>query len=821
MPRRYSPTKKVSNHARSAFRDPAFAAVVALTIAFVSSATASAWALVYGILLRPLPYPDADRLVTLGEHYSGLQSASDGTLLSNIGYHAWTDAGPSTIGRIALYKTAERTVLARGAPGRVLGAEASGEIGAVLGIAPALGRWFAATASGAIPAEVVLTQGFWRDAFEANPRVLGIALVIDRIPHTVVGVLPDGIAFPTEDVRFLVPFDLRRAEGNGPRPNVLVLPAIARMRPGVSVAAVEAEGTSRLRARGQASVAVRAAFGQGGVPSIRARTLRDAQTQRMRPALVLGAGSVLAIAAIATANLANLFLARATARRRDMAIRRSIGATRSQLIREAAIEILLLATPGVALGIVAAYWALSMLQITLPTGTPRLLDARLDGTAIAVGLIAASIAAGVSVLIGLAGVADARVDTVDALAGRSGGVPPATRRIQRLLLASEAMCAAAVLAFAALLSLSFARLLAVDPGYVPRDVVMARVFVPGDDDASAKRRWRLTGDLLQQIRQLRSVIRAGATNLIPFDSGNVNAGFPVPGEYRRELPPGAMPRVAVARMYAVTPGYAEALRLRLVSGRLFVDGDAHLDRAVWVVNKEFARLYLPPNPIGLRVPWTVDDRDVDLEIVGVVGNVLKDGLDRQVEPEIYTLLRSGIWDDIRIAMRTQQPLTMVANDIRMLVRRLAPDAAVEVTPLEALLDRSTAGPRFLLEAVGLFAGVAVCLACGGLYAMLTFVVTARQRELAIRSAVGAGASAIARIVLYMALAPTAIGGVVGFVSAAFLARLAEDRLFQTSPFEAGPFAISAFVLIATAVLAAAVPAVRAASTDPSAILRSE
>jgi predicted permease len=807
--------------ARSAYGAHAFAVAVVVTIALAAGATSAAWAVFYGILLKPLPFPDPDRLITLGEQYPGVPLGSNGGRLSNVGYHVWTDAGSNAIGPIVLYEFGERTASMDGSAARIVAAEVSPEFGAVLGAQATIGRWFGPSRGRSPDAEAVLSDTFWAQHFNRDPAVVGRSVTIEGRRYLVVGVADPRVRFPASDVALWIPFDLRRAEGADVRPNVLVTQALARLKPGSSIAFAEQEGTALLGRAGVASLGVRTAFGASGSPSVRAFTLKDAQTMSVRPALHLIAGAVLALYLIACANLASLFVARGTARQREIAIRRSIGATQAQLVTQTLYESLFLSVPGAALGLMAARLCLSLIQGVAPHDTPRLADADIDAMAVVVALIAGVVTTGLTGLLSIVGTVRRDRVASEALAGRTGAQSLRTRRAHNRLLAAEAACATVVLVFTVLLATSVSRLLSVDAGYTSEDTVIARVFMPGDDDATSARRWRLTQDLLRRVRDSRGVVAAGATNMFPFDPETVKAGFPPPGEYRTALPPNVTSRVAFARTYSVTPGYGEALRLRLLSGRLFIEGDAAADRELWVVNKEFARLYLPPHPVGRLFPWTVDDHDADLEIIGVVENVLKDGLDREPQPEIYNLIRTGDWGDIKLVIRTTGRLGATVGDLRPLLTTMAPDAALDITPLERMRAESVSGPRFMMIVIALFSAAGVGLACGGLYAVLMFNVSQRRHELAIRMALGATARQIVRLVMDQALRPSVAGVGAGLAAAACLAPFVADRLFKTAPLEPMAYGGTAAVLVLVAAVTAAVPALRATETEPNRVLRAE
>jgi len=346
-----------------------------------------------------------------------------------------------------------------------------------------------------------------------------------------------------------------------------------------------------------------------------------------------------------------------------------------------------------------------------------------------------------------------------------------------------------------------------------------QVFIPGgNSDEQAARTQAQVWSLLDRVRATPGVTAAGAGNMMPLDNATMIAGFPSP--WTR---PGAEPGNARALQYIVTPGYQDALGLRVRQGRLFADADRASGTRVWVVNEEFARLYLPPQPVGYRFEQPADTGTIPVEIVGVVANVLKDGNDRRPQPEVYLVPRDRIEFGSRfeLAIRTTGAPASLAPTVRAIVRTAAPAAAIETVPLSKRVAESVDQPRFAVTVLVAFAVLALALASVGLYGVLSYGVSQRRRELGVRAALGAGRGVIVRLVVWEGLTVTAIGLGIGLAGAAAATRLMQSALFGVTPLDPLSFAAAPIVVAGVATIACLLPAVRAASIDPSEALRCE
>jgi putative ABC transport system permease protein len=556
-------------------------------------------------------------------------------------------------------------------------------------------------------------------------------------------------------------------------------------------------------------------FGKGGPVEIRASGLLDEMTRRVRPALVLLAVGVGFVLFIACANVANLLLSRGVTRQRELAVRGAIGAGRGRLLRQLITETMVLALTGGALGILLGWILTRAVPALAPADFPRVADIRMDGTALLFA-VGASVLAGLvsGVLPGL------RASGGDLTSILRAGISPGTRnrRLGASLLLVEAALCVLLLVGSGLLIRSFFRLAQVEPGYDPSNVLLARVYLsPGERPPAAT--LAIVDGLLERLRSQPGVMAAGASNTAPFVRSTAISGFSIPG-----TGPDGQPQIARAALYVVTPGYAEALKLRLRDGRLLEARDFSSGVVPMLVNEEFVRAYLSDGRpvIGRQFPGRPGDQP--REIVGIVGNVLKDGLDAQPQSEIYLLPRdsSRLPQQFSVAVRTAGSPRDAVPALRAALRDVDPAGAVDdVAPLASRMSASMGQPRFAAAVLGAFALVALALAATGLYGVLSYQVLQRRREMGVRAALGASRGMLVTLVIREGLMVTVAGLVLGLLAALLLTRLMGGLLFGVRPLDVPSFLGAPLVLIVVALLACLLPARRAATVDPAEALRSE
>ena len=805
-------------------RNRSFTAAALLTLALGIGATTAVFSVVYGVLLKPLPYPEAERLVRISEEHPGAISPLREPLLSNLTYYAWIRT-PRTVEQFAAYRTDQYTVGLTDGSARIEGASVTPALFALLGATPARGRFFEPSeARRGSNAVCILSDRGWRERFNADVDVIGRGVAIDGKPHTIVGVARPGFSFPSRDALLWTPLDVQEPSPDavaGRRGRMTVMYALGRLRPGVTPAQAEAEGTAAARTTVR-PMAANLLFGVGGPPVVHVRGLLQEMTSRIRPALLVLAAGVACVLLIACANVANLFLSRGIARQRELTVRAAIGASRARLTRQLLTESAIVSAFGGSLGLALA-WALVRLAPAIAARDfPRLDDVAVDARAIGFTALASLLT---TVLSGLApALRGARFNLAESLHGGDGATAGGfrgvrARRLRDGLLMGEAAFAVLLLVGAILLARSFVRLVHVDSGYTAENVLLTEVYVPGGDaPARAAATTTLVSTILERARSLPDVMAAGAGNMTPLNNATMIAGFPAPW-----VRPGSEPTSARALAYIVTPGYAEALGLRLRAGRVFTEADVGSGTRPWIVNEEFARLYLPPQAAGYRFEQRADSGPVPIEIAGVVANVLKDGNDRKPQPEVYQLTRdtSRLGDRFAIAVRTTRDPGALGPVLRRIVRDVVPTAAVETVTLSQRVAASVEQPRFAMTVLAAFAVLAVGLASVGLYGVLSYGVSQRRRELGVRSALGAAQGDVIRLVVGEGLAVTMVGLVIGLVAAAALTRLMQGVLFGVGALDMVSFVAAPMVLLVVAMLASVLPARRAARTDPSEALRCE
>ena len=798
-------------------RSPGFTLAALITLALAIGVNTAVFCVVYGVLLRPLPFRGGDRLVRVSEYHAGAVSTLRDAMITNQAYEAWRRA-PRGVEGLAAYSERAYDVSGPGDAERVRGAAVSPVLFRLFELTPAAGRFFTAEEErGGADAVVVLGYGYWQQRFGGRAGAVGQIIVLDGQPRIVVGVAPAGFSFPDRDRRLFTPFVVPRTQTDAGAPQVRVFPAIARLAPGVNAAQAEAEGTAIVRALGPPPVAADILFGNGGPATIRVRTVIDEVTAPVRPMMWLLGAAVLLVLLVGCANVANLFLFRTAGRARELAIRAAIGAGRARIVQQLITESLIIAAAGGLIGTVAARRLIAAWPALAPASVPRLDQVRLDWTVLAFGF-AATLASGL-----LAGVAPALQSAparlVSALRDGPGETRHVASRLRRGLLVIETAVAVVLLIGSALLVRSFARLLARDPGYEASHVLTARVSLPGG--AANVVRWQqLSSAILDRVRAVPGVEYAGAASMAPLGDSTFNIGFRLGGDR-------AEPVIARARGYVVTPGYAEALRLRLVEGRLLSQSDLAAATQAMVVNEEFARTYLNDGKpiLGRRYPGLLGT-GLTAEIVGVVGNMRKNGLLDAPASDIFValgnhgLLTTG--REINVVIRTTGDPRAVVPSLRAIVHELDGSAPLHNTNVLTALLAATAGEtRFATTMLAGFAGLALALAAVGLYGVLSYDVSRRWRELGVRAALGATRSRLMTLVLAEGMVLTIDGVIVGLALSAVLTRLLGSLIVEVGPLDPISFAAAPPIAVVVALAACAVPAWRASSLDPAAAIRAD
>lgn len=802
-------------------RSPWFTIAALATLALGIGATTVIFSVVYGLLVRPLPFPEAHQLVRLWEEHPGGQTAAGQRWLSNRTYEAWT-AGAQTVEGIGAYRASgDYLVRLDDEHERIVGAEASPAVFGLLRATPALGRFFTSDDLTA-PHVMVLSDRLWRERFGASPEAIGQRVTIADDSYTVVGVAAPSFRFPDRRAQFWIPQVVPTLASAPLR--TATFTALGRLAPGITPAQAEAEGTAAARSMPR-PMSADLMFGKGGPVVVHARPLADDLAAPVRPAALVMAAAVGCLLLMACANVANLLLSRGVARERELAVRFAIGGSTGQIVRQLLTESLVLSILGGAMGVLLASWLLALLPAIVPTRLPRVEDMRFDWRVLAFAAFATllcTIAAGL-----VPALRGARVDLSQAFRGGDGSSASGfrgggARRTRDLLLVAESAVAVMLLVGAGLLAHSFVRLTLVDAGYRPDGVVAAWIQLPRE--APPERTTEMLDRLLTRLRATPGVVGAGAGNMMPMSPPTAITTFTLSG-----VPGAPDARTARARTYVVTPGYAEALGLRLRAGRFFTEADARAGTRSLIVNESFARQYLSDGPVVGRAlgDMYLAERGAHTEIVGVVDNVLKDAQDGSPEPEIFVpnnwparTPRYRIVQFINLAVRTNGNPAALIPTVRGLVREAEAGALIDrIEPLTTMVDGSMAQSRFTARSIGAFALVALLLAAVGLFGVLSYTVAQRQRELGIRAALGAHRGRLIALVMREGLLVTGIGIGIGLVGAAALTRFMQGVLFGVTPLDPLSFAAAPLLLLPVAALACLGPALRAASAEPAVTLR--
>ncbi len=807
--------------ARMLRRQPGAAAIAVLVTALGIGATATLFSLVYGVLLRPLPWADADRIALVSETREG-QTRTIPNATSNATYLAWRDQ-PSTVEAIAAFNQAPATITGADDVERVSVVSATASLFAVVRAVPFMGSVY--TEQDELPSSprvLVISNGLWKRRFGSRSDIVGQSLELDGKSYRIVGVMPEGFYFPDPSAMAWRPFHVPPVLGKDPNGRSLSLfRAIARLKPGVTVEQVAAEGTARSRTAPDLKMVGIAVFGTSGPATIHAVPYLTAITADVRPALLLLLAAVGLLLAGAIANIAGMQVARAVARRREVAIRSALGASASRLARQLLIENLIIGLVGGVAGLGLTSALHRVLPSILPPDFPRLQDVAVDWRVAALAISGAVIA---SLLFGSLPASLARrlnlveALTEDSLAPVGASLRTRVSRARSIIMVGQVAVAALLLVGAALLTRSFISLIEFDRGFAPHNLLTAQLPLP-DRQYTGQRRAALVDALLDRLSAVPGVTHAAATAVLPLIRGDVMMSL--------QLPPGPNVRDGVtsiqANLRVVSPDYLNALGVRVVDGRGFQPTDTIEAEHVAVVNRTFVNKYLAGSPLSVELP--LGDKD-PFRIVGVVEDVRVSGVTDPPQPEIYMTYRqmaAGFETDTpAVVVRTTGDPENLTQTLRSLVREQDPTVALEsLMTMDARIGSSLAQPRLYSVLLGAFAGFALLVSGIGIFGVLSYSVAQRTREIGVRSALGATSREIAGLIIRQGLRVAIWGIAIGLAAAFLLARQVGSLLYGVSARDPLTFAVVPVVLIAVTMLACYVPARRATRVDPLSVLKGQ
>jgi putative ABC transport system permease protein len=809
-------------------RDPTFTVTALATLALGIGLSAAIFSVAYGVLWRPLSYPDPERLVIVSSAQQTGTGPKTFWTWAPLTYQALR-ARVTMLDHLAAYSSIDTQLTGRGEPLQLHALDVSPDFFATLGVNPARGRAFLTGA--AAPDDdgsAMVSDRLWRTSFGADPAIVGQTITIDGLPRVVVGVLPPDFSFrPVVRIGALPEADVflsnRWPDDTGRNAFLFLL---GRMKPGVTRERAEAELTALVN---DSSITPAGALAPEGVVAPNVRTLARAVglqehgTASVRTLLLILLGAVSCVLLIACVNVASLQMARLTARRGELSVRMALGAGRPRIVRQLLTEAVILSLLGASLGVMLARIAIdATLPLVPPFFLPRLggivIDARVMAFCLGLSLVS-TLLIGLLPALRVSGAAFGEGLALHAGEGRTTGDGQG-ERLRTLLVAAQIAMTLVLLIGAGLLIHSFVRLTSVSPGFEPsgRDGVVqtVRVTLPQHLYHEPERIHAFARGVLDRIPYLPGVKSASLINSAPFGMMFIQGDFDIEGQPKPKVNAG-QPKIDA--------GYFKTMGIPLLAGRDFTGMDTAAAPRVAIVSERIVRECFSGSPgdaLGRRV--RLSDRGEWLTVVGVVADIRQMGLDRQVQPMIYVPFQQERGDFVRFVSfvaRTATPAS-VAEGIRAEIRRAAPDLAIVGTvTMDEAVASSVAQPRFRTLLVVLFASAATLIATCGIYGLMAYAVTQRRREIGVRMALGAARRDVLRLVLTRALRTIVAGLIVGLAGAAAVTRVLQTFLFGVTPTDPAAFTTVTLLLAAVGLMAAWLPARRATRIDPCAALRAE
>ncbi len=793
-------------------KSPGFTFIAVITLALGIGANTAMFSLINAVLLRPLPYSNPDELVSVFE-----RNPARGVNATGCSYLDFLELQRSSIfSAVAGVQNHQLTLTGAGDPTVVETVVVTPEIFSVLNVRPLAGRYLYTEDNkpGAAPA-VVLSEGLWRSRFGGDSTLVGRSIHLDQQAYTVVGIMPAGFRTPESGAKqeIWIPAAHDPLFGTWmPSPGGHWLRLIARMPSSGSLAALQSKLDSLTAELVKLSPAQRTGW------SLRLAPLQEIMVGEIRTPLLVLLGAVALVLLLACVNIANLLLARATSRSREVALRQAVGAGRGRIIRQFLTESAVLGLLGAAVGVAVAYSSTHVLALLLPENIAAQRTVTLDGWVLGFAVL---ISMAASIGFGLApAILTSRTDVQSNLKHGSAqaGSDRGSLRLRGLLTRAEIALAMVIVVAAGLLVRSLVKITSVDPGYSPEHVLRAEVSLPRYQYKTPQQ-WATFSDALMERIQAQRGLEDSAIAIPPPMDGQINLSFVISGA--APLPPGA---VQTANYVSASPKYFGVMGIPLLRGRVFTSEDSASSPRVALISETMARRYFKnENPIGKKLVFGFPpDTDITREVVGVVGDVRDFALTQEPGPMMYVpFSQAPFWGDVLIIKSTLPTDTIVAG-IRQAVDGIDKNLPItDVVTLPEALRTSVAQPKFRTWLLAAFGAVALLLAAAGVYGVVSYSVASRTKEFGVRATLGASPGSIRQMVLREGLWLAGMGLAVGFIAALAVTQLLKTQLFGVAAYDPITFLVSAAILIAVALLACYLPARRAMRVDPMVALRYE
>jgi predicted permease len=800
---------------RSLLKHPGFTAIAVITLALGIGANTAMFSVINAVLLRPLPYQQPDRLVTIWEESPQRGMYQMPVSFANL--RDWVDQN-HVFEQISAYTFTDLNLTGAGEPARLLVVRSSANLFSLVGAAPQLGRAF-------LPEEdkqganrvVILGHALWQSRFGSDARIVGQSLTLNNQSYTVVGVMPSSVQFPVgfgylgkvlnDPVDVYVPL---AATGNETRRGNYSFFAIGRLKPGVKIDQAQAEMTTI-----EGRLEQQYPEGNTGI-GIRLIPTQEQTVKEIRPALLVLLGAVAFLLLIACANIANLLLARAASRQKEIAIRTALGASRLRVSRLLLTESLMLSLAGGCLGLLLALWGTEALMALAPDNIPRLnevgVDARVFGFTLAISFVT-------GIVFGLIPALQASKPNLNETLkeGSRGSMgSSAGKRTRSVLVAVEVALSLVLLIGAGLMIKSFLRLQQMNLGFNPDNVLTVDLTLSSSKYPEDRQQAAFFQEALERLQSLTGVKSAGASTGLPLTLTISGSDFRIEGRPEPEAG-----KEMIINTRSVSPGYFGTLGIALIKGRDFSDRDKSDAPKAAIINEDLALIYFPnEDPIGRRI--TFDDGTSWISIVGIIGDVKQLGLDSSAKPEVYFPYLQVASPSMSLVVRTASNPLSLAAAVKSQIQAIDKDLPIDnAKTMQQLLADSISGRRFNMLLLTVFAAVALVLAIVGIYGVMSYAVTQRTHEIGIRMALGARANDVLKLVVKNGMSLALIGVGIGLAGAFALTRLLASLLFHVTPTDAVTFASVSICLIVVALLACCIPARRATKVDPLVALRYE